>query len=119
MSNQAPVSSADLGPWECFDFLDSHGVGRVCIVDDDGPLALPTNYRIIGTDASPYIVIRTSADSSVGRYTGPATLEVDEIDEESRTARSVLARGTLRAVRGPHDLPNPQPWITDDRDRWM
>ena len=119
MPNPDPISTANMTSWECYDFLDSERIGRICITDDDGPLAVPMSFRILGSEAHPIIVIKTSPDTKVGRYSGRAALEVDEIDEETRRARSVLARGTLHPLRGPNDLPNPQPWITEDRDRWM
>jgi uncharacterized protein len=119
MATPSGVNTASLVDWECFEFLDRHRVGRVCFIDSEGPLALPVSYRILGSDKKPYVVIRTSAGAALGEYEGPATLEVDEIDETARRACSVLARGNLTSIRGPHDLPNPQPWITEDRDRWL
>jgi len=119
MPNPDPISTAEMTPWECYDFLETQHVGRICIVDDAGPFVVPMSFRILGSEAHPIVVIKTSAETKVGRYAGRAALEVDEIDEETRRARSVLARGTLHAMRGPQDLPGPQPWVTDDRDRCM
>jgi len=52
MSKEVPVNSAHLTTWECYDFLDRHLVGRICISDDDGPLAIPVSYRIVGPEQS-------------------------------------------------------------------
>jgi len=72
MSKEVPVNSAHLTTWECYDFLDRHLVGRICISDDDGPLAIRVSYRIVGPESNPAVIIRTSAETALGRYSGRA-----------------------------------------------
>lgn len=113
------VHRADIPTWECYELLEGRDIGRICVIDQGYPVAVPINYRIVGPEASPYVVIRTAPDTMVARHSGPATLEVDHIWEAEHTAWSILVRGTLRTVNGPHDLPDPQPWILEDRYQWM
>jgi nitroimidazol reductase NimA-like FMN-containing flavoprotein (pyridoxamine 5'-phosphate oxidase superfamily) len=108
----------ELQAWECDSLLRSQQVGRMCIIDHGYPLALPVNYRPVGPEPSTPLVIRTAPDTLIGRYEGPASLEVDVIDEAARTAWSVIVRGALRHVTGT-DLPDPEPWFTVGRHHWM
>lgn len=104
--------------WECMSLVESAAVGRVGIIDHGYPIALPVNYRLIGVGDEREIVIRTTPDTVVGRYTGLASLEVDEIDLETKQAWSVLVCGHLRHEPGAHGLPDPHPWL-DSRHHWM
>ena len=119
MTSEQPVASTPFTAAECYRLLEHHTVGRICITDQDGPLTLPVSYRILGPITVPYVVLRTAPTTTLGKYSGLAALEVDEINEDERRAVSVLARGVLRPIDGPHELPDPQPWVTDRRDQWM
>ena len=63
-------------------------------------------------------VFRTGSTSLLAAYDGPASVEVDEINEAQGRAWSVIARGVLRRVVGTHDLPDTVPWI-DGKSQWM
>ena len=104
--------------WECLQLLDISRVGRICIVDHGYPVALPVNFRLIGTGDECEIVIRTGPDTMIGRYTGLASFEVDHIDLDAQEAWSVLACGRLRHEPGAGGLPDPHPWL-DERHHWM
>ena len=108
----------ELPTWESVSLLRSQSVGRVCVVDHGYPIALPVNFQLIGPDHALQLVIRTGPDTLVGRYEGSASLEVDSIDEASRTAWSVIVRGSLRHVSGAHGLPDSGPWL-EGRHHWM
>ena len=109
----------ELQAWECDALLRSQHIGRMCVIDHGYPLALPVNYRPVGRDTDGQVVIRTAPGTLLGRYEGPASLEVDVVDEAARTAWSVIVRGSLRHVTGAHGLPDPEPWLTVDRHHWM
>lgn len=109
----------ELQRWECLDLLRSAHIGRICIIDHGYPLALPVNYRLVGTESEPQVVMRTSAETLLGRYGGPASLEADMIDEAAGEAWSVIVRGQVRHVSGAHGLPDPGPWLIDDRHHWV
>jgi uncharacterized protein len=109
----------DMQTWESIQMLRSHGVGRVCLLDHGHPIALPVNYRLIGSEGQHQLVVRTAPNSLIGQYEGAASIEVDHIDLDTRQAWSVLVRGTLRHVVGAHGLPDPEPWLLDDRHHWM
>jgi hypothetical protein len=81
---------------ECLDFLPTKRVGRLGYVTEDGPRIVPLNY-VATADA---IVVRTLAYGEVARYSVDrrVAFEVDELDESSRSGRSVLVVGTARMV---------------------
>ena len=104
--------------WECLAWLDSETVGRLCVVDLGYPLAFPINYRLQRDGDNFRIVFRAVPLSVVGRYEGPASLEVDHIDDARLNAWSVIVRGELRGAIGEVDLPDTYPLLTEGRNRW-
>ena len=105
--------------WESLGWLESETVGRLCVLDFGYPLAFPINYRLQHVRDDEYrIVFRTVPHSVVGRYEGPASLEVDRIDHDRLNAWSVIVRGELRGAIGQIDLPDPSPLLTEGRYRW-
>ncbi len=104
---------------ECVELLESHPVGRLCIIDHGYPLAFPVNYRLVHDPDGDLIVVRTSSDSSLARYEGPSSMEVDWISPDCRHAWSVIAHGHLRRAHGAPDLPDPQPLIDERRHQWL
>lgn len=107
----------DLPDWESFELLGGETVGRLCVIDSGYPLAFPLNYRLVRTVDDTKIVFRTIPHAAVARYEGPASLEVDRID--AATAWSIIVRGELRRVVGPHQLPDTNPLLTEGRHQWM
>jgi Pyridoxamine 5'-phosphate oxidase len=108
----------ELQAWESASLIRSQHVGRACIVDHGCPIAFPVSYQLVGADDALQVVVRTAPQTLLGRYEGPASLEVDMIDEVAREAWSVIVRGNLRHVTGAHGLPDPGPWM-DNRHHWM
>jgi nitroimidazol reductase NimA-like FMN-containing flavoprotein (pyridoxamine 5'-phosphate oxidase superfamily) len=112
------VDRFELPQWECFELARTAPFGRLCITDSGTPIALPINFRFTNPDEGTEVVIRTAASTIIGNYEGPASLEIDSIDLDANDAWSVLIRGTLRRVRGEHQLVDPKP-LLDDRHLWM
>ncbi|MFD5879612.1 pyridoxamine 5'-phosphate oxidase family protein [Streptomyces yangpuensis] len=111
-----------LGESECRDLLGTHGVGRIAVFTSEGPVVLPVNYLMAGTD----IAFRTSAVSVVGRSAGAeAAFEIDHIDDVTASGWSVLAVGALEGVADPDVLRHlnatarSSPWAGGVRDQWM
>jgi hypothetical protein len=101
------------------DLLRARAVGRVCIIEHGCPLAIPINYRVIGDGNDVRIVIVTAPDTMLGRYEGPGSLEVDEVDIGKGSAWSVIVRGVLTREPAPNQLPDTQPLITEGRHQWI
>ena len=89
---------------ECLELASSRSVGRVAYSDQDGPVALPVNYVLDGGD----VLFRISAHSSLAQHlrSGPASFEIDEIDDYTQSGWSVLIRGTARFIEY-DQLPEP------------
>ncbi len=104
--------------WESVEWLESDTVGRLCVLEFGYPLAFPVNYRLLHVGDEYRIVFRTAPHSVVGRYDGPASLEVDQIDASRLNAWSVIVRGELRGNLTEDDLPDTFPLISDGRHRW-
>ena len=102
----------------CIDLLRQHDVGRVCVLCDRTPIALPTSYRLVSDAGAVSIVMRTRPDGVVSRSLGPATFEVDEIDVMHGLAWSVLAQGELRLLPEAPGDPGLQPWVSG-RSIWV
>jgi hypothetical protein len=105
--------------WDAVALMTSQNVGRLCVIHQGVPLAVPVSYQLDGDTAGRRVVVRTSPTSLLGGYEGPASFEVDHIDEERGRAWSVIARGTLRHSHGDPSLPDPHPWIGDGRHLWL
>jgi nitroimidazol reductase NimA-like FMN-containing flavoprotein (pyridoxamine 5'-phosphate oxidase superfamily) len=109
----------ELPDWESFEHLRETAIGRMCIIDNGFPLAIPVNFRVAGRLDDYTIVIRTAPQTMLGRYEGAASLEVDHIDIHAGQAWSVFVRGNVRRVVGNHELPDPRPLLDEGRYQWM
>lgn len=115
----AEAHRAELPTWQCYDLIRTHSVGRLCFLDGDTPIAYPISFKLHRGTSGSCIIVRTHPASLLAKLTGPASLEVDEIDAEERTAWSVLIRGTLRPLHETSHLPVPEPWIADGHHVWL
>lgn len=110
-----------LGDRECLRLLNAAQVGRVAYNDDQGPIVVPVNHRMDGSD----VLFRTSPDSALGRHLDnvPVSFQVDDFDEFNQAGWSVLVRGVARYV-GADELPRyvsdlPTPWPAGDRPTYV
>jgi len=110
---------AELPTWQCYDLLRAHTIGRLCFLDGETPIAYPISFRLYRAESGSFIVLRTHPGSLVAKLTGPASVLLDEIDNDERTAWSVLVRGTLHRVHDTAHLPVPEPWIADGHHVWL
>lgn len=106
---------------ECDRLLAPGGVGRVVLVEERGPVAVPVNFAMLDGD----VLFRTKAAASVaaadGRQVG---FEVDRIDDAMREGWSVLVTGRVRRVADPDELVRAQsldidPWAGGGRDDYL
>jgi len=110
---------AEMPTWECYDLVGAGSVGRLCFMDGDTPIAFPVSYKLHRADDASYIVVRTGPTSLMSKYVGRASFEVDQIDLRSRSAWSVVLRGSVRASHARDQLPIPDPWIVDGNHAWL
>jgi transcriptional regulator with XRE-family HTH domain len=107
-----PAVLTALDPDECRRLIAAGGVGRVIFTEPRGPVALPVNFRTLGSD----IVVRTEPDAALvsSVATGRVSFEVDHLDDALAEGWSVLASGhghhvveptELELVRGLGDTP--------------
>lgn len=115
----AGVERFDIPDWECFELVATRTFGRLCVIDHGYPLAFPVNFRLIGSGHDRQVVIRTAPHTLLAAHTGLVSFEVDDVDEVQRQAWSVIIRGSLRKEAGPHQLPDPDPWVTEGRHQWL
>jgi uncharacterized protein len=86
----------------CQELLESQSIGRVAWQAADGPHILPVTYAYHdGT-----IIFRTSPYGVLSELVRPTdvALEIDELDQESRQAWSVVAQGRAQGVAEPDQL---------------
>ena len=85
----------------CLSLLEQHLVGRLALVDEQGPLILPVNYLLDrGT-----VVLRSDPGLKVdvANDHAPAAFEIDGVDHTRRLGWSVLVRGRLTQVTDPEE----------------
>jgi nitroimidazol reductase NimA-like FMN-containing flavoprotein (pyridoxamine 5'-phosphate oxidase superfamily) len=87
---------------ECRRLLGERHLGRLALVDADGPVILPVNYTL--DEGS--VVFRTDPGSKLDAAAAGAAVafEVDAADERDRTGWSVVVRGQAGEVSEPTDL---------------
>jgi uncharacterized protein len=88
---------------ECLRLLTQRHLGRIAVVDLDGPMILPVTYVVDGAT----VLFRTDQGSTLDAAaygTDQVAFEVDAIDERKRTGWSVLVRGIAEQVTEPAEL---------------
>jgi uncharacterized protein len=124
MTMDSPTQNVLLSEIDCVRLIGTHSVGRLGVIDDGYPIALPVNYRVVvGADDSMSIVIRVRRDSVLDQRNSVASFEIDEIDHHRQIGWSVVARGILHHVddtMAPQWLRSwdPRPWV-NQRDIWL
>ena len=104
---------------ECREHLDGGGVGRLAFMTPHGLRMVPLNYAS-NRDA---LVFITTADSELGTHGegAEAVFEIDEIDNTSEQAWSVVAFGRLARPSQADEAwdifgwRNPTPWVAGTR----
>ncbi|MGH3391965.1 MAG: pyridoxamine 5'-phosphate oxidase family protein [Actinomadura sp.] len=83
---------------ECRRLLSAGGVGRVLIVTESGPEALPVNFTMIDDQ----VVFRTAPDTVMAAHIDDDVgFEVDRLDEALSQGWSVLIGGRARRIYDP------------------
>ena len=86
---------------ECEAHLAGGGVGRFVFLAEQGPVALPVNFRLVDGD----VVFRTRAEGALAAAAGTTVgFEVDHIDEAMSEGWSVLVTGRARLLDHPAEL---------------
>lgn len=111
-----------LDPDECRALLSDHGVGRLALTTDAGPVVLPVNYDVI--DGA--VVFRTAPDAVPSLAAGGEVgFEVDRIDDALSNGWSVLVLGPASEVTDPETRRDLEahaytvPWPGGPRDVWI
>jgi nitroimidazol reductase NimA-like FMN-containing flavoprotein (pyridoxamine 5'-phosphate oxidase superfamily) len=123
--NEGPGRQArwqELTKSECFRLLSRQHLGRVAVVDDQGPVVFPVNFIldrhtvVFRTDEG------TKLDAAARR--GEVAFEVDGADATAHTGWSVLIRGEAAEVTDPAELARLRmlplsPWAPGAKSRYV
>ena len=103
-----------LGREQCLDLLDSNHLGRVAWQAADLPQILPVTYAT--HQGSVYF--RTTPDGILSELAQPTrvALEVDELDQQTRSGWSIVLHGRTSAVSEPDALA--ELWAADSLVPW-
>jgi nitroimidazol reductase NimA-like FMN-containing flavoprotein (pyridoxamine 5'-phosphate oxidase superfamily) len=110
------IKEVAMGREECWDALLSRSVGRVAVSTPTGPYVVPVSYAV----RDGHLFFRTSSYSILGAHSraGYASFQIDEVDEATRSAWSVLVRGRVRVIEREDEqhwlgaaLHLPDPWV--------
>ena len=111
-----------LGRRQCMDLLSQSHLARIAWQAADAQQILPITYTVfeglIYFRTSPYSIL-----SELLRPT-PIALEVDELDQRTRTGWSVVVHGQSRAVAEPAEVTrlwanDPVPWAPGGRNLFI
>uniref|UniRef100_A0AAU3I725 Pyridoxamine 5'-phosphate oxidase family protein n=1 Tax=Streptomyces sp. NBC_01393 TaxID=2903851 RepID=A0AAU3I725_9ACTN len=112
----------ELSRAECAELLSTHGVGRLAVPAESGPVIVPVNYSVV--DGA--IVFRTARGATPSPASGcMVAFEVDRVDDTFSQGWSVLTRGYARTVTDTdeeHRLAKQaysRPWSGGRRDMWV
>jgi nitroimidazol reductase NimA-like FMN-containing flavoprotein (pyridoxamine 5'-phosphate oxidase superfamily) len=111
-----------LSPAECFELIESGGIGRVGFASADGIMMLPVNFVVAGKA----IVFRTAPDTLLAaRASGQVSFEVDDLDKALHEGWSVLVHGRAHRVTDEHAIKqlegrtHLEPWADGARDVYV
>jgi nitroimidazol reductase NimA-like FMN-containing flavoprotein (pyridoxamine 5'-phosphate oxidase superfamily) len=107
---------------ECFDLLESIGIGRVGFTTTDGVMMLPVNFAV----CEKTIIFRTAPDALLALHANAhLSFEADRVNEENGEGWSVLVLGHARSVTDERevqhleDATRLQPWAPGARDVYI
>ncbi|MFD8736059.1 helix-turn-helix domain-containing protein [Streptomyces sp. NPDC059618] len=107
---------------ECAELLSTHGVGRLAVSTDLGPVIVPVNYTVV--DGA--IVFRTARGATPSLASGSiVAFEVDRVDDTFSQGWSVVTRGYAHTVNDPDEERRlakqaySKPWSGGRRDMWV
>lgn len=106
---------------DCLRLLSISRIGRVACNSAGGPLVVPVNGRVHGTDV--YLRLREGSMLAEALRGGHASYEVDGYDDFHEVGWSVLLRGSASWITT-DQLPEhrsdwPSPWAAGKRDVWV
>ena len=112
----------ELDETQCRKLLTDHHLGRLALVDAEGPVIMPVNY-VFDQDL---VIFRTDPGSKLDAATERESVafEVDATDEATRTGWSVVVRGTLADITDPAHLERLRalplyPWAPGAKTRYV
>lgn len=116
------VGWQELTKSECFELLAAQHLGRVAVIDDRGPIAVPVNFVF-----DRYMVVfRTDEGTKLDAASRGARVafEVDGTDAATRTGWSVVVRGEAVEVTDPAELARLRglplyPWAPGAKSRYV
>ena len=87
---------------ECFALLSGERLGRVAVVDEQGPIVFPVNFVL----DRHMVVFRTDEGTKLDAAArgSQVAFEIDGTDEAARSGWSVLIRGEATEVTDPAEL---------------
>ena len=107
---------------ECFALLSGQRLGRVAVVDDQGPAVFPVNFVL----DRHMVVFRTDEGTKLDAAVrgSRVAFEIDGADEAARTGWSVLIRGEATEVTDPAELARLRklrvsPWAPGTKARYV
>jgi nitroimidazol reductase NimA-like FMN-containing flavoprotein (pyridoxamine 5'-phosphate oxidase superfamily) len=107
----------------CVALLRSETVGRIAVIENDFPVVLPINFKLVETTGPCWVAVRTRPGNVIDRAPMPAAFEIDGFDITEQQGWSVVVRGTLHHVRPDTgrfaERFDPRPWMDSDRDAWL
>ena len=123
--NEGPARQVrwqELTKSECFRLLSREHLGRVAVLDDQGPVVFPVNFVL----DRHMVVFRTDEGTKldIAARRGKIAFEVDRVDATAHTGWSVLIRGEAAEVTDPaelarlHKLPL-SPWAPGAKSRYV
>lgn len=113
-----PTHLEELTKDECLELVRSQAVGRIAVARPDGrgPLVVPVNFVLDG-DA---IVFRSGLGAKLAALLGPASFEVDHVDDVSHTGWSVLFTGrAFQATPWEVGHVHVEPWVSGPKRHWV
>jgi uncharacterized protein len=107
---------------ECFELLSGERLGRVAVVDGQGPVIFPVNFVL----DRHMVVFRTDEGTKLGAAArgGRVAFEVDGADQAAHTGWSVVVRGEAAEVTDPAELARLRkrrlsPWAPGAKSRYV
>jgi len=116
------VGWQELTKSECFALLSGERLGRVAVVDEQGPIVFPVNFVL----DRHMVVFRTDEGTKLDAAArgSQVAFEIDGTDEAARSGWSVLIRGEATEVTDPAELARLRkrrlvPWAPGARSRYV